>query len=224
MKYFECDYRFCQLYRSCPKNHQVEATPHSDVDEAGMPLYFGRCEEISRTFSEVPFERIVTIEKAQEEFPLQEGQTVRLDPEQEERLMAAINAPKTIGSFTKDGANEQAKIIKQVIRKKKDAGGKLGDKIDQDQVAKDFGVTRQTIIRWEQKEKPNGPTNKSNPWGYYSNLRKNPDLRGAYLMLVDEVKKYNEYKDRCKNRGESIITFVQYKEGWAKHNKKYGGV
>ena len=62
MKYFECDHRFCQLYRSCPKNHQVEATPHSDVDEAGMPLYFGRCEEISRTFSEVPFERIITDE------------------------------------------------------------------------------------------------------------------------------------------------------------------
>lgn len=62
MKYFECDYRFCQLYRSCPKNHQVEATPHSDVDEAGMPLYFGRCEEISRTFSEVPFDRIITDE------------------------------------------------------------------------------------------------------------------------------------------------------------------
>ena len=62
MKFFECEYRFCQLYRSCPKNHQVEATPHSDVDEAGMPLYFGRCEEISRTFSEVPYERIITDE------------------------------------------------------------------------------------------------------------------------------------------------------------------
>ena len=59
MKFFECEYRFCQLYRSCPKNHQVEATPHSDVDEAGMPLYFGRCEEISRTFSEVPYERVI---------------------------------------------------------------------------------------------------------------------------------------------------------------------
>lgn len=60
MMFFVCDYRFCQLYRSCPRNHQVEATPHSDVDEAGMPLYFGRCEEISRTFSQVTYERIVT--------------------------------------------------------------------------------------------------------------------------------------------------------------------
>ena len=60
MKFFECEYRFCQLYRSCPKNHQVEATPHSDVDEAGMPLYFGRCDVISRTFSEIPHDKVIS--------------------------------------------------------------------------------------------------------------------------------------------------------------------
>lgn len=96
MKFFECEYRFCQLYRSCPKSHQVEATPHSDVDEAGMPLYFGRCEEISRTFSEVPYERIIDAEAATK---MGEGSVVRTDnvrlaAEDKKELLDAIFSAK----------------------------------------------------------------------------------------------------------------------------------
>ena len=96
MKFFECEYSFCQLYRSCPKNHQIEATPHSDVDEAGMPLYFGRCEEISRTFSEVPHDRIVDAEDATKmvEGSVVKTDNVRLAVEDKKEILEAIFSVK----------------------------------------------------------------------------------------------------------------------------------
>lgn len=125
-----------------------------------------------------------------------------------------------VGGFTEKAAIEQESIMKKALRKKRGVSKRI-NKLTQVQVAKDFDVDRQTIIRWESTQTEDGPNNKSNEWGYYKGLRTNPDLRDAYCKLVNMVAKYNEYKKACREAGKPLYTFYQYNEAWAKHNKKY---
>ena len=122
-----------------------------------------------------------------------------------------------VSGFTEKAAIEQESIMKKALRKKRGVSKRI-NKLTQVQVAKDFDVDRQTIIRWESTQTEDGPNNTSNEWGYYKGLRTNPDLRDAYCKLVDMVAKYNEYKKTCKEKGMPLYTFAQYNEAWAKHN------
>ena len=95
-----------------------------------------------------------------------------------------------------------------------------GEEISQEQVAKDFGVTRQAVIRWEQKQTVDGPGNKSNKYGYYRALRLDPNLRGAYELLVLAVQHYRrvkaEYEETHARRFS--VRFCAFYEEWIKHN------
>lgn len=122
-----------------------------------------------------------------------------------------------VSGFTEKAAIEQESIMKKALRKKRGVSKRI-NKLTQVQVAKDFDVDRQTIIRWESTQTEDGPNNTSNEWGYYKGLRTNPDLRDAYCELVNMVAKYNEYKKTCKEKGKPLYTFAQYNETWAKHN------
>ena len=101
------------------------------------------------------------------------------------------------------------------MRKARRSSGELS----QEDVAKVFGVTRQTVNRWETKQTLDSPDNKSNPWGYYKSLRINPELRNAFEMLSNQAKAYLSTKEEAKKRGVRFrMTFVKFKEDWHKHN------
>lgn len=83
----------------------------------------------------------------------------------------------------------------------------------QEDVAKDFHTTRKTVLGWE-----NG---KNNPWGYYKELRTDPNLRSAYQMLVNQVKHYFKTKETAEKSGKRFrYTFVQFQEKLLSHNNK----
>lgn len=85
--------------------------------------------------------------------------------------------------------------------------------LTQEDVAKDFHVSRKTVLGWE-----NG---KNNPWGYYKELRTDPNRRSAYQMLVNQVGVYYKVKKAAKDKGERFrITFAQFQETLLSHNKK----
>ena len=92
-----------------------------------------------------------------------------------------------------------------------------GGEITQEQVARDFGVSRATVNRWEINQTANGPENKSNKYGYYKELRTNPDLRGAYYELVNCVKRYQAEKRKADKLGIRFVTFVRFHEEWLTH-------
>ena len=106
-------------------------------------------------------------------------------------------------------------IIKRLLPKSKTR--ERGGEITQEQVARDFGVSRATVNRWEIKQTANGPENKSNKYGYYKELRTNPDLRGAYYELVNCVKRYQVEKRKADKLGIRFVTFVRFHEEWLKH-------
>lgn len=84
--------------------------------------------------------------------------------------------------------------------------------LTQDDVAADFGVTRQTVANWERGKK-------KNPWGYYKELRLNSDLRGAYNLLAGSAKAYNRAKAEARRRGVRFRTsFVAFNELYLKHS------
>ena len=89
--------------------------------------------------------------------------------------------------------------------------------ITQEQVALDFGVSRETVNRWEVRQTANGPENKSNKYGYYRELRTNPDLRGAYYELMNCVKRYQAERRKAAKTGRRFVTFVRFHEEWLKH-------
>ena len=90
----------------------------------------------------------------------------------------------------------------------------------QKDVARAFGVSRQTVARWEARQTEDGPDNASNPWGYYRSLRTNPELRTAFEMLSNQVKAYASAKEEAARRGVRFrITFVSFREEWIKHAK-----
>ena len=104
---------------------------------------------------------------------------------------------------------------------KKQTAKRTPGSLTQERVAKDFGVTRQTLSGWENNQTVDGPDNTSNPYGYYISLRLNPDLRGAYNELAGQVKMYLEMKSEAKKKGVRFqYTFVQFNESLAEHNKK----
>ena len=89
----------------------------------------------------------------------------------------------------------------------------------QEDVAEVFGVSRQTVARWESSQTEDGPSNKSNPWGYYRSLRTNPELRGAFEMLSNQAKAYRSAKERARMLGGRFrMTFVGFKEEWHRHS------
>ena len=91
------------------------------------------------------------------------------------------------------------------------------DEITQEQVARDLGISRETINRWETRQTVNGPENKSNKYGYYKELRTNTDLRGAYYELVNCVKRYQTERRKAAKSCHRFVTFVRFHEEWLKH-------
>ena len=95
------------------------------------------------------------------------------------------------------------------------------DALTQTAVAEDFGTTRQTIARWEDRQTEAGPGNKSNPYGYYRELRTNPALRGAYNLLAASAKAYRQARNEFlrKNPGKRfVVRFVRFNEEFMKLN------
>ena len=89
----------------------------------------------------------------------------------------------------------------------------------QEDVAEVFGVSRQTVARWESLQTEDGPGNASNPWGYYRSLRTNPELRDAFEMLSNQAKAYRSAKERARMSGGRFrMTFVRFKEEWHRHS------
>lgn len=92
--------------------------------------------------------------------------------------------------------------------------------LTQEHVAKDFGVTRKTIIEWERNQTEDAPGNTSNDYGYYKSLRTNIDLRGAYDQLVASVKNFNKARALAKQNGTRFaMTFVTFNEKYLAHNQ-----
>ena len=106
-------------------------------------------------------------------------------------------------------------IIKRLLPKSKTR--ERGGEITQEQVARDFGVSRATVNRWEINQTANGPENKSNKYGHYKELRTNPDLRGAYCELVNCVKRYQAETRKADKLGIRFVTFVRFHEEWLTH-------
>lgn len=77
----------------------------------------------------------------------------------------------------------------------------------QTDVAKDFGVSKQTVITWEKG--PDCPNNKTNKWRYYKSLRTDPDLEDAYKWLL---KKVNLYKALVKADPKHPFSFTHYSD------------
>ena len=89
----------------------------------------------------------------------------------------------------------------------------------QEDVAAVFGVTRQTVVRWESTQTVDGPDNTSNPWGYYRSLRTNPELRGSFEMLANMARDYLSARAGATRQGQRFrMTFVSFKENWFRHN------
>jgi len=110
----------------------------------------------------------------------------------------------------------KASLRKNVCKKRVRA--KEGE-LTQEDVAKDFGVKRKTVIKWEREQSEDGPNNKSNPYGYYQRLRIDPNLRGAYTALVNAVKPYLAAKAKANKDGIRFrVTFERFNEKFAVHN------
>lgn len=78
--------------------------------------------------------------------------------------------------------------------------------LTQEQVAEDFGVSRQTVVRWEISDKPN-------KYGYYAALRTDPARRGDYYRLVNRVAAFNRWVQKEKSAGRrAAISFVSFNE------------
>ena len=120
-----------------------------------------------------------------------------------------------IGTIRAEHERTRHEIIKRLLPKSKTR--ERGGEITQEQVARDFGVSRSTVNRWEINQTANGPENKSNKYGYYKELRTNPDLRGAYYELVNCVKRYQAEKRKADKLGIRFVTFVRFHEEWLTH-------
>ena len=120
-----------------------------------------------------------------------------------------------IGTIRAEHEQTRQSIIKALMPRFKTR--ERGGEITQEQVARDFGVSRSTVNRWEINQTANGPENKSNKYGYYKELRTNPDLRGAYYELVNCVKRYQAEKRKADKLGIRFVTFVRFHEEWLTH-------
>ena len=107
------------------------------------------------------------------------------------------------------------------VRKKKLTAKGVDGGLSQEDVARDFGVTRQTVAHWEEDENENRPDTKSNKFGYYKDLRLNKDLRDAYNILAQAAKMYREAQAKAKKAGVRFrVSFERFNEKYAKHNAK----
>lgn len=122
---------------------------------------------------------------------------------------AILNPPKVIP------------VKKVIVHKTK---VKNFDELSQDQAAKDFCVSRKTIVLWEKQLSDDGTKGKSNRYGYYKDLRTNPDLRGAYDLLSKSAKAYEAYKEKQKKDGKRTVNFVRFNEAYLEHNQKSNNV
>ena len=120
-----------------------------------------------------------------------------------------------IGTIRAEHERTRQRIIKAIMPRFKTR--ERGGEITQEQVARDFGVSRSTVNRWEINQTANGPENKSNKYGYYKELRTNPDLRGAYYELVNCAKRYQTERQKAVKAGRRFVTFVRFHEEWLKH-------
>ena len=94
---------------------------------------------------------------------------------------------------------------------------KRADELSQEQVARDFGITRMAVYRWEKHQTADGPDNTSNKFGYYRGLRTNPELRGAYAALVQCARHYHSERQKAIRAGRRFVTFTRFREEWLKH-------
>ena len=120
-----------------------------------------------------------------------------------------------IGTIKVEHERTRHEIFKRLLPKSKTR--ERGSEITQEQVARDFRISRETVNRWEIRQTANGPENKSNKYGYYRELRTNPDLRGAYYELVNCVKRYQAERHKAAKTGRRFVTFVRFHEEWLKH-------
>lgn len=117
-----------------------------------------------------------------------------------------------------DGAQKRTGKSRSGRKRTRAKGGML----TQADVAKDFGVSRHTICRWEATQTCDGRDNSSNPYHYYKSLRTNPDLRGAYETLAKEAGLYLRARDKAKAKKQRFkFTFDQFNEELLKHNQKH---
>jgi len=95
------------------------------------------------------------------------------------------------------------------------------DELTQSDVARDFGVSRQQVCKWETCQTVDGPSNTSNEYGYYKSLRTDPKLRDAYTVLANQAKMHNKLIAETKKKGGRYkIAFVQFQEQFLAHNKR----
>lgn len=121
----------------------------------------------------------------------------------------------------KGAKSAKADKAKTTRRKKKLTAKGVDGGLTQEDVARDFEVSRQTVIKWEENETESGPYNKSNKFGYYTALRLDPNLRGAYNELVQTVKIYRNAQREAKKAGVRFrVSFERFNEEYAKHNAK----
>ena len=136
---------------------------------------------------------------------------------------SAVNDFKTsLSALSEEVRDAPESKAKKDRKPKKQTAKRVPGTLTQERVARDFGVTRQTISTWEKNQTVDGPENKSNPYRYYRSLRLNTDLRGAYDELVMQVKRYLKAKATAEQKGGRFqFTFVQFNESLAEHNKRY---
>lgn len=194
IRYCKCMNHACR-HPSCDKKLRVSGLEWQDEDTGDIHTS-AYCEHgTGYTIGDVRLKQLKLIPKKTEDaskLPEQDGASETSNPK---------------GSATK--------------RKRKQTAKRVAGSLRQEDVARDFGVSRQTVNEWEKNETENGPGNKSNPYGYYKALRLDKNLRGAYDELVSRVKIFFRAKAEAEAKGTRFRwTFVQFNEKYAKHNVK----
>lgn len=118
--------------------------------------------------------------------------------------LAFAGLPTESGIATKKIEKGVSKVLS--IAKAKAHAAKKAWRTQTD-VAKDFGVSKQTVITWEKG--PDCPDNKTNKWHYYKSLRTDPDLEDAYKWLL---KKVNLYKALVKADPKHPFSFTHFSD------------
>lgn len=142
---------------------------------------------------------------------------IKHNPRYQQTFEAFCNDLAALPTETDPSNTKLRKAISKVIKKAK-AKVVLKNKAwrTQAEVAKDFGVSKQTVITWEKKE-PFAHGKRTNKWDYVKILRTDPDNEGAYKILLRIVAQYKILK--MKNP-QHPFSFVSYREKYL--TKHYG--